>query len=355
MSGNKIRNTLLAVFILAGLTGLAMLAACNSNGQAPPHPDDGEVGIAGTTMVIYSTFASDFAKPIVEIFEETYGVTVELHIAGIGPTLARLRAEATNPRADVLWGVCLFTALPETDLFEDFISVNEPYMLPGQQNTQGSITRFTVNTGVILINKSLIGDIEIHGYACLLNPELRGQIAITYPTASNSPFNHLVSQLFAMGGGDPGAGWRFMERFIINVGGNILPNLDAVYMGVASGDFIVGLTHEEAALSYIGPGSTIKYVHAREGTIAASTGIAVVNGTGNREAAQTFIDFVTSGEIQAFIEANLHRRSARKDIPSTGAMVANAELNWIPTCAAYILENLDEWAERFWDLWMANN
>jgi len=346
MSSSKILRVLLVALLLAGLI---MLVACSSD-DAPAGTGDGD--IAGTTLVIYSTFTSDFAYPIIEMFEEQYGVTVEIIFAGTGTTLARIRAEAANPQADLMWGGGLFSVVPEIDLFEDFLSVNEPYMMEGQENVEGSVTRFITSARLLMVNTDLIGDIEIRGYACLLNPALRGQIAITDPAASASSFNHLVNQLYAMGNGDPHAGWDYMEEFIINVDGIMLPGSSAVHHGVADGEFIVGLTYEEAPFPHIEAGAPVKVVYIDEGIVATSTGVGIINGARNRAAAEAFINFVTSYEVQVFVEANLFRRVARADVPSTGALVANADLKWIPTDTSYILYHRDAWLDRFMDLWM---
>jgi len=349
MSGSKIARLFFAAFVFAGLV---VLAACRSGGEAPYARD--ESGIGGTTLIVYTTFSSNFANPIIEMFERRYDVTVEMHIAGTGATLARLREEADDPQADIMWGGGLFSLIPEVGLFEDFISVNEPYMLENQRNTEGSITRFTTSARLLMVNTDLAGDIEIRGYECLLNPALRGRIAIADPAAHASSFNHLVNQLYAMGGGDPHAGWGYVESFIINVDGIIRSDSAAVHQGVADGEFTVGLTYEEAPFLHMEAGANVEVVYIEEGIVATSTGVAIVAGAGNRAAAEASINFVTSYEVQVFIESSLFRRVARADVPSTSALVANADLNWIMADTEYILHHRYEWIERFWELWMSH-
>ena len=339
-------------------TGLIILAACNSrsrpyNGANGTSPYD--EGIAGTTLIIYSTFTYDFASPIIQLFQERYGANVELHLAGTTQTLARIRAEEEHPQSDLMWGGDVLQLASNIHLFEDFVSASEPYMLPGTKNNEGAITRFAINAGVLMVNTNLIGGIEINGYACLLNPELSGYIAITYPVISALPFNHLFNQLYAMGGGNPNNGWDYMEQFIINVGGIILQSPAAVHTGVANGEFIVGLTYEKAALAHIAEGAPVRLVHISEGTLPGTQGAAIIRGAENREAAEVFIDFITSYEIQTLIAETYKKRPVRGDIPPTGALTANAELNWITACTIYILEHQESWVESFWDLWMAHN
>ena len=344
----KLLPVLLLVYLIA-------LAACNSGTPAAPDDDTRDQGIAGSTLVIYSTFTTNFTEPIIRMFEERYNVTVEILLDDIGPTIARLRMEADNPQADIMWGGNLFSLIPELDLFEDFTSANEPYMAPGQENTEGAITRFITNIGVLMVNTSLLGDIQIYGYACLLNPALSGQIAIADPSATVSSFNHLANQLFAMGNNNPHAGWEYMRQFIINVNGIILPSPDAVHQGVANGEFIVGLTYEDAVIAHITSGAPVKKVYVEEGIIAAPTGVAIVKDAHNREAAEAFIDFVTSYEIQLFVQSNLLKRAVRHDVASTGIFTANASLTWISADTTYILSHRDTWVDNFFELWMAHH
>jgi len=342
----------LAIALITAL--LFTLAACSGNSQ----PENGNYiqtpeGISGTTLVVYSTLVPSFAMPIIEMFEEQYNVTVELYTATTAQTLARLHAEAEAPNADIMWGGSIFTLTPHTALFEAFTSVNEPYMLPGHENTGGVLTSFTTSAGVLIVNTNQIGNIEIRGYECLLNPALHGQIAIAYPSATSETFSHLVNQLYAMGSGNPHAGWGYIEQLIQNTAGIILPDPAAVHAGVINGDFTVGLTCEEALFPYMHANAHIKLVYMEEGITPAQTIVGIVNGAINREGAEAFIDFVTSYEVQAFIVASLNKRAVHSGVSPANASVANT--NWIPVRIEYILEHRSTWIEQFWDLWMTHN
>jgi iron(III) transport system substrate-binding protein len=323
---------------------LALLTLLSCNSQ-----DD---GLRGTALTIYSTFNADFAQPFLDLFEERTGVDVNVIFAGTSAILTRIREEAGDPQADLLWGGGLFTVLPEADLFEKFLSVNEPYMIAGMENAEGTITRFMSSARLLMVNTDLVGGIEIKGYACLLNPALRGKIATTDPAASGSSFNHLINQLYAMAPDhNPHEGWDYVDAFIQNLGGIMLADSTAVHRSVANGDFIVGLTYEEAPFLYIEAGYPVKVVYIDEGIVGTSSGAAVISGAANREAAHAFIDFITSYEAQAMMERELFRRPVRSDIPSAGGLTANAELTWIPHDTAYILANRDAWLTTFWELW----
>lgn len=83
--------------------------------------------------------------------------------------------------------------------FQDYTCANEDAFYEQYRNAEGNLTRFDCVPSVIMINTDLIGDIEINGYADLLNPELKGKIVFADPQASSSSFEHLVNMLYAMG------------------------------------------------------------------------------------------------------------------------------------------------------------
>jgi len=343
MKFNKPSFLRVAIIFVFTVLCLVTVTACNSTDS-----------LEGSTLTVYSTFDEDFARPFIDLFEEETGIHVDVIFAGTGALLNRIREEAddSSAGADLLWGGALFSVLPEADLFEDFVSDNEEFVISGMENTEGTITRIMSSARLLMINTDLIGDIEINGYACLLNPALRGQIAITDPAASGSSFNHLINQLYAMGhDNNPNLGWDYMDDFIQNLGGIMLGDSSAVHQGVANGNFIVGLTYEEAPFTYIEEGYPVRVVYIDEGIIGTSSGAAVIKDAPNRDAAHVFINFITSFDAQAMMERDLFRRPVRSDIPSTGGLIANADLKWIAYDTSYIIENRETWLDSFRELW----
>ena len=111
-----------------------------------------------------------------------------------------------------------------------------------------------------MINTDLIGDIEINGYADLLNPELKGKIVFADPQASSSSFEHLVNMLYAMGTDGQPNGWDYVREFCKQLPNGCVNSSSAVYKGVADGEYAVGLTFEQGAATYVSQGN-IKVVY----------------------------------------------------------------------------------------------
>ena len=139
---------------------------------------------ATDTLVIYSPNSDNLLNATIPVFEEMYGVEVEVISAGTGEVFKRLQGEKNNPYADVAYGGAYATYMINEDLFQDYTSANNDNIMELYQNTTGYITPYVLDGSVILVNKTLIGDIEINGYADLLNPELSGK---SFPLTQQLP------------------------------------------------------------------------------------------------------------------------------------------------------------------------
>lgn len=316
---------------------------------APDSAEPAEAPEETGVLVIYTPFIPDTVDPILEMFYEETGIRATAIQAGTGELLSRVRAEAVNPQADIFWGGNMTTTLASYYLFADFQSINEPYVPEHFRNVEGPFTRFDIATSVLMINTEFIGDIPVRGYADLLNPELRGRIALTDPSASASAFMHLVNKLYAMGNGDPEAGWDYVEQFLDNVDGVMLPGSSAVFNGVANGEYWVGLTFDGAPQPFIQAGGPVEMVHIAEGNVFDAGAVKIINNAPNRASAEAFVNFVTGQQVQDFIDYRF-LRPVRQDVTGHGVFAPLDEILMIPAEISDIMDNRDEWLDRFREL-----
>jgi len=328
---------------------LVSTAACATTGAATP---TGTATSANNNeLIIYTTFRSDFYESIIDKWIEYSGIVPDIMQAGTGELLARVRAESANPMADVMWGGLLASVKPSMYLFEDYRVIHEPYLQEHLRNVEGSLTRFSNNGSVLMVNTELIGDIQVRGYADLLNPALRGRIAMTDPSASSSAFEHLVNKLYAMGNGNPNDGWEFVEALIYNVDGVMLGSSGAVTRGVAEGEYLVGLTFEEGPMPFLMAGAPVEVVYMEEGVVFNPSCMFLINGARNADNARRFMDFVMSYEIQSYMQGNLQRRSVRADVTAYDLLQPISQINVIFDDGDYVQLNRDVWLEQFQDIW----
>ncbi len=302
-------------------------------------------------LVVYCPHPVEFINPIIAEFEAKTGISAEVVTAGTGELLKRVEAEQANPLGDVFWGGSLSTVSPKKELFENYKSANEDAVFDYCKNTEGMITRFTVIPSVIMINKKLIGDIKVEGYADVLNPKLKGKIAFADPAKSSSSFEHIINMLYAMGKGDPDKGWDYVSQLCENLGGKLLSGSSAVYKGVADGEYTVGLTFEEGAAKYVKDGAPVEVVYMKEGVVSKPDAVQIIKGAKNMDNAKKFIDFVTSKDTQTMIANQLSRRSVRTDVPAAEGLKQMSEINSIKDDDAVVMANKQAWLDKFKDIY----
>ena len=309
---------------------------------------------ASAELVIYCPHPLTLITPLVEEFQKQTGIKAEVVTAGSGELLKRVEAEQANPMGDIFWGGSLGTMKGKMKFYENFKSANEGHVYKEFKNTEGPLTRFTDIPSVIMVNTNLIGDIPVRGYADLLNPKLKGKIAMCDPGRSSSAFEHVVNMLYAMGKGDPEKGWEYVTKFCENLDGKLLSGSSAVYKGVADGEYTVGLTFEEGGATYVANGAPVKLVYMKEGVISRPDGIYIIKGAKHLENAKKFINFVTSKEAQTMITQKLHRRSVRNDVPAPKGLVPKKKIHLITDDQAYTIAHKQAWIDKFKDIFTSN-
>ena len=142
----------------------------------------------GGDLVIYSPNSEGLLNATIPLFEEKYGVNVELIQAGTGELVKRIQSEKNDPYADVLFGGSWSLMYSNEDLWEPYVSANDANVIDAYKNKCGFITGNVLDGSVLIVNTDLVGDIQIEGYEDLLNPALKGKIATADPANSSSAF-----------------------------------------------------------------------------------------------------------------------------------------------------------------------
>ena len=302
-------------------------------------------------LVIYSPNSEGLLNATVPVFEEMYGVDVEVISAGTGECITRLQGEKNNPYADVMYGGNFATFKINKDLFQDYVSPNEVNVMDAYKNTSGYATTYVLDGSVLLINKSLIGDIEVKGYKDLLNPALKGKIVSANPTASSSAYAHLTNMLNAIGNGDYKSeeAWKYVADLYANT--VVIDSSSAVWKGVRDGEYTVGLSYEDPSVTLVRDGADVKVVYMEEGVVYLPATAAIVKDCKNLLNAQRFIDLILSKEVQTSFGTELTNRPVMADVETPDYMTPISEINVIQEDQVYTYEHKGEiqeqWQEMF--------
>ena len=321
------------------------LAGCAGSGTSAAAS-----AVTDEELVIYCPHPLEFINPIVSEFEERTGIRAYVQTGGTGELLL-MAEEGAGPPCDIFWGGSLSTTMPKRELFAPYISCNEDMVRDEFKNREGNMSRFTDIPSVLMVNTNLIGDVTVEGYEDLLNPRLKGRIAMCDPATSSSAYEHLLNMLYAMGEGEPERGWDYVEAFCRNLDGTLLGGSGDVYQGVARGRYAVGLTFEEGAAHYVAEGGPVKLVYMKEGVISKADSVCIIRDSRHMEEAKAFVDFVTGKDAQTIISMKLDRRSVRKDVEEPSYLPDKDRLNIIYDREEVVNANKKQWLEHFADIY----
>ena len=312
----KLLSVLLAILMVFALVGC---------GEKTVEEGGEEETIGGGSLVIYSP-NSDALVEAAYTFGEKYGIEVEVQSLGTGEALEKIVAEAENPQADVLYGgVNYANAYKYADYFEQYTAAGDDKLPEAYQNTNGVATHYCLDgSAALLVNIEGLEELGISaddfkGYDDLLRPELKGagKIAMGDPAASSSAWAELTNMLAVMGD-EPydQKAWDWVNQFIGQLDG-ILSSSSAIYKGVVSGEYVVGVSYEDPCVGLLVDGATnVKLVYPEEGAVWLPAGAAVIKNAQNMDNAKLFLDWLVSDEGQKEI-AKTTARPVNTNISNT--------------------------------------
>ena len=323
----RVLTILLALMLVLGCAGAAM---------------------AEETLVIYSARNERLNELVIPAFEAATGIKVEMITGSSGEVLQRVKAEVEsgNVTVDIHWAADETMLDANRDLFEPYVSTENDALLPEFQNDGANcFNNAYAEPNVMIVNTDMLAEmnIEVNGYADLLQPELKGKIISADPANSSSAFQCLIGMLYGMGNGDPMSdeAWDYIDQFLVNLDGKIASSSSQVYNGVANGEYAVGLSYEDPCVELEAAGEhPVKVVYAVEGTVFPGESVQIIKGAPHMEAAQKFVDFVLSEESQNTVAAELNLRPLRAGVPTNAKMIPTEEIKLFDTYStAYIAEN----------------
>jgi len=308
----------------------------------------GCVSALAADLVIYSARNERLNNIVIPGFEAATGLTVEMITGSTGEVNQRIKAEVEsgNVTVDIHWAADETMLSANRDMFQPYVSTENAAMMPLFQNDGTNVFNPAfAEPNVIIVNTEKLAEIgvTVESYADLLNPALKGKIISADPANSSSAFQCLIGMLYGMGEGDPMSdkAWAFIDEFLMNLDGKVASSSSQVYNGVANGEYYVGLSYEDPCVELEAAGAQpVKVVYPKEGVIFPGQSVQIVKNAPNLEAAQKFVDYVLSEEVQTAVAAELNLRPLRTGVAVNSKMIPNEEIKLFDTySAAYIAEN----------------
>ncbi len=254
------------------------------------------------TVIVYSSVDEKNAKKIMDVFTADTGIAVQFVHLSTGPAMARIKAEAANPQADVWFGAPSENhimarkdglTIPHTG--GNFAQLDKAFKDP-----EGYWRSFYMNPMSFAVNKDVlarIGAPKPTSWADLLNPAYKGQIQMPTPQASGTAYNIVASLVVLMG---EDKAYEYMKKLGPNVQ-TYTSSGTAPSKGVSVGQCAIGIQFTPAFFEFIDQGFPLEVIFPKEGVWFEAPAVSIVKGAKNLKAAQMLVEWLTSTRAQSVL------------------------------------------------------
>lgn len=260
-------------------------------------------------VVVYSTHGESMLEVVADAFEKETGVRVEF-INLKGELADRVRAEKANPQSDVMYGgpSSVYQELKAEDLFAPSTPSWADKIDPLFKDKEG-YWYGTIQTPVLMFYNSemMTKDEAPKDWWDLADPKYKDKLVFRNALSSSAraTFSALLQQFEKKG--DLEKGWEFLKAVDANT---------KRYYGSGSLQF-QAVGRKEAPISFAVLNSIIdnkiknkmplEIIDATSGSPVITDGIAVIKGAKHPNAAQAFLDFAGSAQVQSMLANQFNR------------------------------------------------
>lgn len=257
-------------------------------------------------LVVYTAHGEATSSPILAAFAKAYpDVKVTVVRGGTGEIVERLRAEAGNSSADVMWGGPTQTFEENAALFQAYQSPSDADMVTADPNHIWH--PFTVLLQPIIVSTKRVDAGSIpKTQKDLLSPTFAKAGGLIIPDPAKSGTGYTI--LSALAGN---FGWEFVGK--LAKGARIAPGSDDAFNAVRDGEAAVGWINEDLGAKWKAQGLPIEVVYPSDAVTGQIDAQAIVKGAQHLADAKSFIDFLGTKAVHEIVRDATVRRSARKD------------------------------------------
>ncbi len=295
---------------------------------------------------VYTAHKAEIVERLIPEFEKQTGIKADIVKAGSGDIINRVRAEAANPQADVIWSIGAELLEANSDLLEPY-TPKEADLIDPAFRTDSAWIPYTGILTVLMVNTDKLQPEDYpKTWLDLADDRFAGEISSARADSSGSAYIPLATVLRSYG--DDEAGWDkyagIFENFALSESSGAVPRF------VNDGEAAVGVTLEDNAYLYVKGGGPVAIVYPEDGTSALADGMALVKGAPNPEAGKAFIDWALSKETQELAVQELGRRPIRTDVAPSGDLTPMSEIELIDYDITWAADNRDAFIAKWNEL-----
>lgn len=295
---------------------ILLLVSCGPQADTVPMPAEAD-------LVIFTAQDEAVYEPVIKEFEERTNLKVRVENGSSEDMLRRLGEETdkgdngkgSEKRDEASWdlvfGVGIETLEQSRDYWQPYESPEAGCITEAFQCSDSSWTSFSALPLVIMYNTNVVTYRELPtGWGSLLEPRWKGRVAFMDPGQSDIYSAALVAAVYTCDDS-----LEYLKQLMENLDYHTLRSLSEVNEGILDGRYSLGVTMEESAQALRTEGADIDYIYPKEGITAIPDGTAILKDCAHRDAAEEFLDFTISMDVQRILVSDLNRRSVRSDVP----------------------------------------
>src|SRR5436190_10343870 len=288
---------------------------------------------AAETLNAYSIWPENWARPMLQEFEQATGIKVNFVRFSSGEALTRVIAEKGNPRVDVLFGgpVETFAAGIKEGIFEPYRPPSFNALPARFKQAEGYWVAIADDPLVFMTNAKFLKEHNLKPPASwedLLHPAYKNMLQMADARTSGTAVTRIFS-ILEVNGRDETRAFEYMKKKRRNVqlytksgGGGTLP----VGLGQAGG----GIFFIVDALDTKAKGYDVTISFPKEGIGTAAEGIALIKGAKNPALGKKLIDWAASPAMQSqFAKYKINFVPAHPDValePGLAAVLKGAKI-----------------------------
>ncbi|GGH31774.1 iron ABC transporter substrate-binding protein [Alsobacter metallidurans] len=260
-------------------------------------------------VVVYCSVLNEWCLAASQAFERKTGVKVILNVKGSGEVGAQLRAEASNPRADVWWGGTgdPHLAAAEADLTVAYkpAALGELHPWAVKQWEQSGGKTIGIYAGVLGFtwNTELIASKKLQAPKCwadLTRAEFRDEIQMSNPSSSGTAYTALATLIQVMG---EDKAFGYLKGLHRNIS-QYTRSGPAPVRNAARAETMIGIIFLHDAVAEANEGFPLATAAPCEGTGYEIGSMSLVKGGRNPDNAKLWYEWSLSAEAQSLAKEN---------------------------------------------------
>jgi iron(III) transport system substrate-binding protein len=272
---------------------------------------------------------------LVEEFEASHDIDVNMVRLSSGESYAKIRAEARNPQTDLWWGG---TGDPHLQAANDGLTAEYQSPMLAELNDWAVQQAETSGYRTVGVYSGALGwgyntqIFEEKGltppqcWADLLDPSLAGEIQIADPNSSGTAYTTLATLVQLLGEDEA---FDYLKQLHANVS-QYTKSGSAPVKAAARGETGLGIVFMHDAVAQAEEGFPIQVVAPCEGTGYEIGSMSLIEGAQNPDEARTFYDWVLKAEVQSVMpEAGSYQIPSNKSATPPEAAPGLSEIKLI--------------------------